>query len=154
MSRRPRVSFSTSSAGSRKWACRSILFVGDATGPSVMWLQGCRKGLSSVQKGLCFLSAKIAEIHSPGSSVVKTLPFQCREFRFDPWCEVKVIQSCLTLGDPMDYMVHGILQSRILEWVAIPLSRGSSQPRDRTQVSCFEGRFWAIREALNPWLGN
>ena len=49
--------------------------------------------------------------------------------------EVKVAQSCLTLCDPMDHTVHGILQARILEWVAIPFSRGSSQPRDRTQVS-------------------
>ena len=44
--------------------------------------------------------------------------------------EVKVAQSCLTLCDPMDHTVHGILQARILEWVAIPFSRGSSQPRD------------------------
>ena len=43
---------------------------------------------------------------------------------------LKVIQSCLTLQDPMDYTVRGILQARILEWVAIPFSRGSSQPRD------------------------
>ena len=42
--------------------------------------------------------------------------------------KVKVAQSCPTLCDPMDYTVHGILQARILEWVA--LSRGSSQPRD------------------------
>ena len=47
---------------------------------------------------------------------------------------VKVAQSCLTLCDPMDYTVHGILQARILEWAAFPFSRGSSQPRDRTQV--------------------
>ena len=43
---------------------------------------------------------------------------------------VKVAQSCLTLCDPMVYMVHGILQARILEWIAFPFSRGSSQPRD------------------------
>ena len=43
--------------------------------------------------------------------------------------KVKVAQSCLTLCDPMDYTVPGILQARILEWVAIPFSRGSSQPR-------------------------
>ena len=49
--------------------------------------------------------------------------------------EVKVIQSCPTLGDPIDCTVHGILQARILEWVAVAFSRGSSQPRDRTQVS-------------------
>ena len=50
----------------------------------------------------------------------------------------------------MDYTVHGILQARILEWVAFPFSRGSSQPRDRTQVSSIAGRFftsWATREA-------
>ena len=44
--------------------------------------------------------------------------------------KVKVAQSCLTLCDPMDYTVHGILQARILEWVAFPVSRGSSQPRN------------------------
>ena len=63
---------------------------------------------------------------------------------------MKVAQSCPTLCDPMDYTVHGILQARILEWVAFPFSRGSSQPRDQTQVSCIAGRFftnWAIREA-------
>ena len=40
-----------------------------------------------------------------------------------------------------DYTVHGTLQARILEWVAFPFSRESSQPRDRTQVSCTTGRF-------------
>ena len=40
--------------------------------------------------------------------------------------KVKVIQSCLTLSNPMDNTVHGILQARILEWVAFPFSRGSS----------------------------
>ena len=44
--------------------------------------------------------------------------------------EVKVAQLCPTLCDPMDYTVHGTLQARILEWVALPFSRGSSQPRD------------------------
>ena len=56
--------------------------------------------------------------------------------------EVKVVQSCLTLCDPMDYTVHRILQARILEWVAFPFSRGSSQPRDQTQVSHMAGRFF------------
>ena len=61
-----------------------------------------------------------------------------------------VIQLCLTLCDPMDCWVHGILQARILEWVAFPFSRGSSQPRDQTQASRIAGRFfnsWAPREA-------
>ena len=48
---------------------------------------------------------------------------------------MKVALSCLTLCDPMRYTVHGILQARILEWVAFSFSRGSSQPRDQTQVS-------------------
>ena len=63
---------------------------------------------------------------------------------------MKVTQSCPTLHDPMNYTVRGIFQARILEWVAVPFSRGSSQPRDRTQVSCIAGRFltfWAIWEA-------
>ena len=55
--------------------------------------------------------------------------------------KVKVTQ-CPALCNPMDYMVHGILQARILELVAFPFSRGSSQPRDRTQVSRIVGRFF------------
>jgi len=49
--------------------------------------------------------------------------------------KVKVAQSCPTLCNPMDYRVHGILQATILEWEAFPFSRGTSQPKDRTQVS-------------------
>ena len=56
--------------------------------------------------------------------------------------KVKVTQLCLTLCDPMDYTVHGILQARILEWVAFPFSRESSQPRDGTQVSRIVGGFF------------
>ena len=71
----------------------------------------------------------------------------------------QLLQPCLTLCDPMDcslqdFSVHGILQARILEWVAMPSSRGSSQTRDRTWVSCIAGGFlmhWATRKALwNP----
>ena len=65
-------------------------------------------------------------------------------------------QLCPTLCDPMDCTLpgssdHGILHARILEWVMIPISRGSSQPRDRTQVSRIAGEFftvWATRETL------
>ena len=56
--------------------------------------------------------------------------------------KVKAAQSCLTLCDPMDSTVHGILQARILEWVTLPFSRGSSQPRDQSQVSCTTGGFF------------
>ena len=69
---------------------------------------------------------------------------------------VVVAWLCPTLCDPMDYClpgssVHRILQARILEWVAISFSRGSSRPRDWTWVSCIAGRFftsWATREVL------
>ena len=58
-----------------------------------------------------------------------------------------VALSCLTLCDPMDYSppgssVHGILQARTLEWIAISFSRGSSSPRNRTGVSCIAGGFF------------
>ena len=56
--------------------------------------------------------------------------------------KVKVTQLCLPFYDPKDYNVHGILQARILEWVAFPFARGSSQPRDRTQVSNIAGGFF------------
>ena len=67
----------------------------------------------------------------------------------------KSLQSCPTLCNPTDggppgLSVPGILQARILEWVAIPFSRRSSRPRDQTQVSCIAGRLftvWATGEA-------
>ena len=65
--------------------------------------------------------------------------------------KVKVTQSCPTLWDPMDYTVCGILQARILEWIAFLFSRGSSQPRDWTQVSCIAGGFftsWATKSKV------
>ena len=55
---------------------------------------------------------------------------------------MKVAQSCPTPCDPMEDIVHGLLQARILEGVAFPFSRGSSQPRDRTQVFCIAGGFF------------
>ena len=73
---------------------------------------------------------------------------------------VLLIQSCLTICKPVDYSlpgssVHVILQARILEWTAIPFSRGSSRPTDWTQVSSISGRIftvcftiWATQEAL------
>ena len=73
---------------------------------------------------------------------------------------VCVAQSYLTLCNPMDYWppsisVHGILQARILEWVAMPFSRGSFQPRDQTQVSCvfcITGRFFTTEPLGKPQL--
>ena len=62
-----------------------------------------------------------------------------------------VVQSCPTHCNPMRYTIHGILQARILEWVAVPFSRWSSQLRDQSQVVPTASRFsisWATREAL------
>ena len=75
----------------------------------------------------------------------------------NPTVLVLVTQLCPTLRDPTDCSqpgssVHGILQARVLEWVAIPFCRGSSQPRGGTQVSYIAGRFftiWATRKAQN-----
>ena len=56
--------------------------------------------------------------------------------------KVKVTQSCPALCDPTDHTVPGILQARILEWVAFCFSKESSQPRDQTQVSSIAGGFF------------
>ena len=68
---------------------------------------------------------------------------------------VLVAQSCPTLCNPTDYSppgssVHGILQKRVLEQVAIPSSRGPTQPRDRNQVSCIAGKFFTIWTTRKP----
>ena len=73
---------------------------------------------------------------------------------FEHWTEVKVTQLCLTIWDlmgcsPQGSSVHGIFQARILEWVTISFSRGSSQPRDQTQFSRITGRFFTINSQDN-----
>ena len=74
---------------------------------------------------------------------VQSLKEKLYSFRVD-CIYVKSLRLCLTLFDPMDYSppgssVHGILQARILEWTAISSSRGSTQPKDATWVSCIPG---------------
>ena len=71
--------------------------------------------------------------------------------------ESEIAQLCQTLCNPMDCSppassVHGILQARILEWVAISFSRGSSRPRDRIQVSHIAFTLWTTREAHNSFM--
>ena len=76
-------------------------------------------------------------------------------YQGSPIIESEVAQSCLTLCDTMDCnlpgsSVDGIFQARVLEWVAISFSRGSSRPRNWTRVSCNAGRpftVWATKEA-------
>ena len=75
-----------------------------------------------------------------------------------PWVHAKLLQSCPTLCDPMDCTppgssVHRMLQVRILEWVAMPSSRGSSWPKDQTCISfnsCIAGRFFTTEPLVKP----
>ena len=76
----------------------------------------------------------LMKVHIIKAMVFPVVTYSCEK--------VKVIQLCTTLCDPMDYTVHGTPQARILEWVAFPFSRGSSQPRDQTQVSHTAGGFF------------
>ena len=76
----------------------------------------------------------------PSNKIIRILGFIIISFE----SESEVAQSCPTLCDPMDCSLpgsslHGILQARVLEWVAISSSRGSSQPRDQTRVSHIPG---------------
>ena len=95
--------------------------------------------------------------------LVKAVVFPVVMYGCETWTTKKAERKCkcqslshVWLCDHMDCSppgssVHRILQARILEWVAIPFSRRSSQPRDRTQVSCIVGKFftiWATREVL------
>ena len=74
-----------------------------------------------------------------------------------------VTHSVVSLCDPTNCSlsgscIHGILQARILEWIVVPFSRGSSWSRDRTQVSCIAGRFFTIwatgKIRIVPWPGS
>ena len=91
-----------------KWALRSIT-MNKASGGD-----GIPAGLFQILKDD---AVQVLPVNAEGEMVSRNL-------------KVKVAQSCLTLCNPVDYTVHGILQARILEWVAVPFSRGSSQLRD------------------------
>ena len=130
------------------------------TGPAVHW-QVDRETARRPREGGCFLQLLLQAVPGPRAPAWPQpccrfcLPTGCRgqhgpAMRRHPrgpgWQEVstkmKVAPSCPTLYDPMGYTVHGIPQARILEWAAFPFSRGSSRPRDRTQVSCIGGGFF------------
>ena len=114
--------------------------------------------VSRVQHARLSESLQILVIQTTSSpqeaSRVSFLCFQSVSILWD--LKVSVAQSCLILCNHMDSSllfstVHGILQARILEWVAIPFLRGFSKHRNQTQVSCFAGKFftnWATMEAL------
>ena len=128
--------------------------------PGIFPTQGSNPGLSHCRQTLYHLS------HQGSSTGLKQKPIKmalkgvCNtSHRLTDSIrkkESEVSQSCLTLCDPMDCnlpgsSIHGILQARVLEWVAISFSRGSSQPRDLTRVSGIVGRLftiWATRENI------
>ena len=135
--------------GSKRWACRR--YWGEKSLTSGRWERAPER--FEQQEGAVWGECEEAGSHF--QSVVKVL-----RSALGPVESESISQSCPTLCYPIDCnppssSVHEILQARILEWVAIHFSRGSSQPRDRTQVSCIAGRFftvWATREAYmqNP----
>ena len=117
---------------------------------SLTWLHtwGCfLRFLPSAQPAHCTLGLFFQCSHRPKKSLWIS-------FTVSPQSQAEAMMTEWNLlshvCDSVDYTVHGILQARILAWVAFPFSRGSSQPRDWTQVSSTEGRFftsWATREA-------
>ena len=66
------------------------------------------------------------KVHLVKAMVFPVAMYRCEKVKV----KMRVTQSCPTLCDPMDYTVHGLLQARILKWVVVPFSKGSSQPRD------------------------
>ena len=134
---------------------------------TVLWIL-CLRALLAF-KTRCFgsLSFKSRSYKLGCRCEVQMFCFSGRNFQvlssLQLWITVMGVKSesvsrsvCLTLCNPVDCsppgpFIHGVLQARIPEWVAIPLFRGYSQPRDWTQVCCIAGRFftiWATREAL------
>ena len=130
-------------------ATHSIFWPGESHGVYSPW--GCKESdmterLSQTQKeNMGSLELENSLCYSGGPCWLSVL-----------YVKVLVAHLCLTLCDPMNCSppgssVHGFSQARILEWVAIPFSRGSSWHRDWTWLSCIAGgcfTFWATREAL------
>ena len=154
---------------------QDLTFNANATAGAISLLKGCPFKFTPMIVNLhiwadCFREALTSlTVDIPGlSSLPLVLPWflWCVHLKFSytyPWdmkqsvgcLHVKSFQSCPTLCNPMHCSppgssVHGILQARILVWVAISSSRGSSPPRDRTWVSCVAGRLFIAEPAGKP----
>ena len=110
--------------------------------------------------GFSYTSKKTLQKWMRYSSTLRTSQFGWLRGGLRKWCLKSVhaqsLQSCLTLCNPLDYgllgsSVHGILQARILEWVTLPSSKWSSQPRDWTCISGIAGgSFYSLSQLGNP----
>ena len=129
------------------------------TWPRMQWSRGCKVIYTMYPSRSCCIPLGVYSL-SPASlaSPRWVLELLCKETGSSGgwwYVHAKSVQSCWTLCEPTDCSlpgssVYGILQARILEWIAIPFSRGSSQPRDRTLVSCIAGRFFNIWATEKP----
>ena len=129
--------------------------------------EGKRKGIFLTRLHLCLVLVLSTSVGCTtagpflSSSMILTCNLSSNSFNNDIYSLCLVAQSCPPLCNPWTVACQaplsmGILQARILEWVAMPSSRRSSQPRDRTKVSCLAGRFFATRvtwEAQEYWSG-
>ena len=121
---------------------------------AILWTVACQAPLSmgfsskNTSVGCHFLLQGIFPTQGSNPCLLCLLHWQMDSLPLAPLgkplykCESKSAQSCLTLCDPTDHIVHGILQATILDWVAFPFSRGSSQSRDGTQVFHIAGGFF------------
>ena len=127
-------------------------------------LYTCSKTMTKCTGKVFLLLLKVISgiMHCPGTSTffIILAVMETWFWLLSSWRKVKVAQLCPTLCDPMDYTGHPLcphrlyspwnFPGRILKWVVVPFSRGSSQPKDQTQVSHTAGRFftsWTTREA-------
>ena len=137
----------------RAWQLSLVFLPGEAPWTEESgWSQSVgslRVGHDWVTKHSTVCNSDISVIHCTFQC---TKPFQCtRIFINEYYFSLTLVTNKAKQPplNPMDYIVHRILQARILEWVAYPFSRGSSWPRNWTRVSCTAGRFftsWATRE--------
>ena len=116
----------------RKWQPISVFFPGISHGQrSLVNLQSMGSQRVRHDSDWAHMHTHIyIHIHTHKTNIYMNI-YSCEIYM---WSKVRVAQLCPTLWDSMDYTVHGILQARILEWIAFPFSKGSSQPRDWTQV--------------------
>ena len=136
-----------------------------AGGTILEWGAGCNLTAVCAPCGYRQCSARNL---TAGKELLREFSQQNTDLMCEVWCRIlllsdgesesEVAQSCLTLCDPMDCSlpgssIHGIFQARVLEWVAISFSRGSSQPRDRTWVSHIVGRCFAIWATTREVMG-